>query len=129
MNRPRPRIARVFDTTVDSSLPFDPRRPQVTDPAEHTRLLAFLGAGALILSTVEREADRLDPGRGYVVPIGFRTDGEWVWSQAIAYYLDAHGVAPEKSFYHHIRTCRYTSAVPDEAAVERALLELYNLTP
>jgi hypothetical protein len=124
----RPRVAPVFDRTGDPSLPFDPRRTQVADPGEVARLRGFLDAGAVILSSAAREADRLDPGRGDVVPIGFRTDGEWVWSDAIAYYLSAHGVAPEKSFYHHIRTCRYVCATPGEAAAARALSRLYAVT-
>jgi hypothetical protein len=124
----RPRVARVFDRTADPSLPFDPRRTQVADPGEVARLRGFLDAGVVILSSTAGEADRLDPGRGDVVPIGFRTDGEWVWSDAIAYYLSAHGVAPEKSFYHHIRTCRYLCASPDQPAAQRALARLYAVT-
>jgi hypothetical protein len=122
------RLARVYDATPDPSLPFHPRRTQVVDPQEHARLMAFLSAGRLVLSTAEREADRLDPGRGDVVPIGFRTDGAWVWSEAIGYYLQAHGVAPEKSFYHHIRTSRYTCSTVDDDAVDRALDKLAALT-
>jgi hypothetical protein len=124
----RPRVAPVFDRTGDPSLPFDPRRTQVADPGEVARLRGFLDAGTVILSSAALEADRLDPGRGDVVPIGFRTDGEWVWSDAIAYYLSAHGVAPEKSFYHHVRTCRYVCANADEAAAARALSRLYAVT-
>jgi hypothetical protein len=29
------------------------------------------------------------------VPTGFRTDGHWIWSTAVEYYLDHHSVAPD----------------------------------
>lgn len=36
------------------------------------------------------------------MPAGFRTDGVWVWSDQIAYYLDRYGLAPEPALRQHL---------------------------
>ncbi|MFD0540822.1 hypothetical protein ACFQY7_50440 [Actinomadura luteofluorescens] len=37
------------------------------------------------------------------MPLTFHTDGTWVWSGAVAYYLTEHGVPPEPDLVAHIR--------------------------
>ncbi|WP_179332389.1 hypothetical protein [Streptomyces sp. Tue6028] len=39
-----------------------------------------------------------------VVPAIFRTDGTWVWSDQIAYYLDRYGYAPDPGLRRHFAT-------------------------
>ncbi len=37
------------------------------------------------------------------VPIGYRSDGTWVWQEASAYYLDRYGIAPQDALLEHVQ--------------------------
>ena len=95
------------------------------DDAERERVAAFLAAGAPILMTTALSPDKLDSARGNVVGASFRTDGTWVWSDGLAYYVRAHGVAPEDALLLWIRGQDYRCATPDETAQDRALDALW----
>ncbi|OLB75109.1 MAG: hypothetical protein AUI14_21660 [Actinobacteria bacterium 13_2_20CM_2_71_6] len=115
------RIGGVFDGVDPASgrpvvAPDHPR----LDPAERDRVVAYLRAGTDVMTTTALDVDQLDPARGQVVPVSFRTDGEWVWSDEVAYYVETYGLAPEPDLYRHIVARGYRSAVPDAAAVQRA---------
>jgi hypothetical protein len=45
--------------------------------------------------------DVLDDDRMAAVPIGFRSDGRWVWPDTVSYYLKRHGIAPEPDLLAH----------------------------
>ncbi|MET7747060.1 hypothetical protein [Micromonospora sp. NPDC005367] len=64
--------------------------------AERRALAERLAAGAAVPGRVERLPDLVEPGRGDVVPGGYRTDGRWVWPEALGYYLTEYGVAPPR---------------------------------
>jgi hypothetical protein len=68
--------------------------------------------------------DPLDPDRGPVVPLSYRTDGTWVWQEALAYYMRARGAAPELEFLCHIEERGYLApgSVPDDTAAAAAAL-------
>lgn len=72
----RVRVARVPEVLA-------PDHPRVTDPREGDRLLAALRGGA-------------------VVPAGHRTDGHWVWPEAVADHLAEHGLAPDPELAEHL---------------------------
>jgi hypothetical protein len=59
------------------------------------RVLAYLESGTVIRSTAELRDDVVDPRRRAAVPWNFNTDGAWIWSDAIAYYLRVHALAPQ----------------------------------
>lgn len=97
------RLAPVYDgLTADGTPLFDLDRPRLT-ASEREPVAAALDAGSVLMSTTARLDDVLDPadGRGRV-PAGFRTDGVWVWSDAVAYYLRSHGVAPVADLLSHL---------------------------
>jgi hypothetical protein len=89
--------------------------------------VAALEGGSVLMSTTARLDDVLDPadGRGRV-PTGFRTDGVWVWSDAVAYYLRAHGVAPVSGLlsHFHSESADPAAASPDAVAMFRATAAL-----
>lgn len=91
------------------------------DDAERERVAAFLAAGTPILMTTALGPDKLDPARGNVVGASYRTDGTWVWSDGLAYYVRVHGIAPEGDLLLWIRGRDYRCATPDESAQDRAL--------
>jgi hypothetical protein len=114
------RVAKVFDThDADGRATIGPDRERLADADERERLLAYLRSGRMVLSTTGRDRDRLVPERGQVVPLSFRTDGTWVWSEALAYYLADHLVAPEPELREHAAALGYqVPEVPDEAVRE-----------
>jgi hypothetical protein len=97
------KIARVFDFAKPDTGPgFHPGHRVVTGSAERDRVLQYLHSGTLVLHTTARARDVLDPDAGQVVPTSFRTDGEWIWTDTVAYYLEQHGLAPDEDLAAHI---------------------------
>lgn len=98
------RLARVFDLHAPDGGPtIGAAHERITSAEERAALLGCLrdAPPAVLLSP---EPDRVDPERGRVVPAGFRTDGTWVWSDQIAYYLDRYRYAPEPELRRHFAT-------------------------
>jgi hypothetical protein len=109
-------MAPVFDE--DGSMArFD-------DLDEAGKVAAYLRAGELLLSTPERLVDALAPVRGMVVPANIRTDGTWVWADAVTYYLEEYGLEPVPGLLAHIRSAHYTSPAVDGATRHRAIVFL-----
>lgn len=117
------RIARVFAGPTASV--GDSAHTWIGDGEERQRVAAYLRAGAPILTTTALQPDLIDPARGRVVGASFRTDGTWVWSDALTYYTRTYGLAPEDDFYAHIRACHYACPTPGDAAQDEALNVLY----
>lgn len=98
------RLARVFDLqALDGGPAIGAAHERITSAEERTALLSCLrdAPAAVLLSP---EPDRVAPECGRVVPAGFRTDGTWVWSDQIAYYLDRYGYAPEPELRRYFAT-------------------------
>ncbi|MCF3134405.1 serine/threonine-protein kinase [Streptomyces olivochromogenes] len=97
-------LARVFDLHAPDGRPvMGAAHERIASAEERTALLGCLReAPAAVL--LPDEPDRVDPGRGRVVPAAFRTDGTWVWSDQIAYYLARYGYAPEPGLRRHFAT-------------------------
>ncbi len=118
-------IARVFDG-ANAGVPFFASgHPIVADPAERARLVAYLDDGTAILWSTSLEDDRVVPGNGAVVPLNYRTDGHWIWSDAATYYLKTHGLRPEAGLCAHIAAAGYRCPGVADAAAQHALDELY----
>lgn len=110
------RIARWMDGVDDRGLPrVSPERGYVRDRAERDRLLAYLHGGALVVRSMVRGRDLLEPTRHFAVPGHVYTDGAWIWQENTAFYLRWHGVAPEPDLYRHIVAHGYR---PREVAPE-----------
>jgi hypothetical protein len=98
------RFARISDGTGPDGRPLvSAERGRVDDPAERRAVLGYLRAGAVVLAVGGLGLDVFEPDRGEVVPLGSRTDGEWIWSDGVAHYLEHHGVAPDPDLYRRIR--------------------------
>jgi hypothetical protein len=118
-------LARVYDGAGPATGPyFDPAHPLVPDDAERARLLAYLTGGVPLLATGALMADAFDPRHGDVVPMTFRTDGRWIWTEATAYYLDRHRLAPDPELTAWIRANRFRHPHVDGAALHRATAAL-----
>jgi hypothetical protein len=96
-------LARVFDGVDPATGPhFHPGHPTIDDEPTRERLVAYLRAGTGVLLTPGLTTDVVDPARGTVVPLSFRTDGTWVWTDTVTYYLARHRLAPQPELVAHI---------------------------
>ncbi|MEU6738085.1 hypothetical protein [Streptosporangium sandarakinum] len=119
-------IARVFDgVEPGSGRPFfDPGHPRAEDPAERERLAAYLDGGRVIAHEPGRDPDRVDSSRGETVPRDIRTDGRWVWTDAVTYYLREHGLLPDPGLCGHAAAHGYRCPEVGDAEADRALRAL-----
>jgi hypothetical protein len=120
---PPVRLARVFDRGGAEGPGFDPAHERLED-AERDRVAQFLAAGEPILVTTKTAGDIVEPERGPVVPLSFRTDGHWVWTDTVTYYLRQYSLAPDRELLDHIRVRDYVVAEVDAAGEHRTLATL-----
>ncbi|WP_031069241.1 hypothetical protein [Streptomyces sp. NRRL WC-3742] len=122
------RLAAVFDVVDPVTGPgFAPDRPRL-EWAEQEAFVRYLSEGEAVLLTPMLMDDVLDPQRRGVVPMGFRTDGCWVWTDTVTYYLREYGLAPEPELLAHLRAQGDVPCPkPSAEALERAVA--FVLTP
>ncbi|WP_460807737.1 hypothetical protein [Micromonospora zhanjiangensis] len=53
--------------------------------------------------------------------MNMRTDGEWVWSESLAYFADRYGVPPEPDFLRHMAQRQYRLSEVDQERLDRAV--------
>lgn len=116
-------IARLFDAMGPDDRPVW-YRPMVGG-RESSAILHYLDNAPLVLSSRGLAKDMLATGDDKddkVVPMGFHTDGRWVWSSQVAYYLRKHRVPPAPALVDHIRENRYRLPAEVPAiAMDRAM--------
>lgn len=103
--KPYSLLARVFDGIAPNQRPVA-YRPAIAS-AERDSILSYLESCAVVLSSRGLSPDLLHPEREDKVPMAFLTDGKWVWSAAVAYYLREHNVPPAPDLVDHIRSVDY----------------------
>ncbi|MGW3635835.1 hypothetical protein ACWD7F_37965 [Streptomyces sp. NPDC005122] len=114
-------LAAVFDVVDPVAGPgFLIDHPVIADPDELAAVLAYLNAGTPVLMTPVLMDDVVDPSRGGVVPMSFRSDGSWIWTDTVAYYLEQYALAPEPSLLAHIQARGTFTDALDQQTVERA---------
>lgn len=118
-------IARDFDSVEPQLGPTFATDHERLDDVEAARVLEFLETGEALLATTARENDILDSSLGEVVPQSFRTDGTWIWTDTVTYYLRAYGLAPDQELLAHIRGRDYRVAALDDVRRHRAMVELF----
>ncbi|TPW76684.1 hypothetical protein [Schumannella sp. 10F1B-5-1] len=115
---PPPRVARVFDGHRDGIPSFAPERPVIVDQAERDALLTLLRSGSVLVHASRPLRDDLGD-LDAAVPADLRSDGTWIWSDAVAYYLEHHWIAPDTELVAHLRAAG--PAAPLDAATWRRL--------
>ena len=120
-------FARVFDGQSPAGAPwFSPSRLRILEPARRERIASYLAGGRLVVRAAGRMSDPLGRGTEPVVPLSYRTDGTWVWQEALAYYVRTRGVAPELELLCHIeeRGAQLPESVPaDVLALAAAVVK------
>lgn len=98
-------------------------RPSV-HPQERNDVLAYLENAPVVLAARSLGPDALRPDGlqpdAPVVPLTFHTDGTWVWSGGVAYYLRAHYVPPVPQLVQHIRDHSYRVPTVDPDGLDAA---------
>ncbi|XVV13937.1 hypothetical protein ACQP2X_06155 [Actinoplanes sp. CA-131856] len=110
-------------TPIEVAQVFDKSEPPPEDDKE--QVLDYLRSGTPLLISPELTEDVAAPVLGPVVPVGFHTDGRWVWPEATAYYLAKHDLAPDPALLAHIRAAGHRAPEVDAVGVHRALTRLY----
>jgi hypothetical protein len=122
---PEIKIATVFDEVDAETGPrFAAWHERLADEVEARRVLDYLNAGEPLLVTSERLDDVVDPSRRNAVPMNFRTDGSWIWTDTTTYYLEWHGLSPDTGLLAHVRATGYRMPPVDGVAIHRAMAVL-----
>ena len=116
-------IVRLYDEVDETGPRMASERASIEEP-EAERLLAYLRQGEPLLLTTGRMDDVVDRTRLDAVPMSFRTDGVWIWSDASTYYLEQYGLSPDPRLVAHARARNYQSPEVDGAARYRAMAVL-----
>jgi hypothetical protein len=114
-----PELVPVFDAGGDGGPRFAADRPRLST-VERDGVVGYLRAAAPVLLTTAVMADVVEPARGEVVPLTFRTDGRYVWPEAVAYYAAEYGLAPYPPLLDAIRAAGYQPPAADGVALFRA---------
>jgi hypothetical protein len=119
------RIASVFDDVDPETGPlFAESHPRMEDANETERVIEYLDAGEPLLVSTAAMDDVVDRSRHNVVPMNFRTDGTWIWTDTTTYYLSRHNLAPDPELLDHIRSADYRLPRLDGVAIHRAMAVL-----
>jgi hypothetical protein len=100
--------AQVYDRVDEATGAggFDAGHPLIEDEDEAEALLYYLDAGIALAVTDAMLDDVIDPSLRACVPLNLRTDGEWIWTDTVFYYLHQHGLSPDPRLVAHIEERR-----------------------
>lgn len=91
----------IFDP--ESPVPkIDDRLGQL-DEETAAKVAQYLLNSTMVFRVTLRVPDCLSGSEDPVVPVSTFTDGEYIWSEAVAYYVSEHRVAPPEEFVEHCR--------------------------
>jgi hypothetical protein len=122
---PQIKVAAVFDEVDATTGPaFNAEHERLTDETEASRVLEYLNAGEPLLVTTAQMDDVVDRSRRNAVPMNFRTDGTWIWTDTTTYYLQRHNLTPDDELMEHIRAADYQMPTLDGVAIHRAMAVL-----
>jgi hypothetical protein len=123
-------VARVFDAVDAVTGPrFDEDHEWLGHPEDGSVrdvVQRYLDGGVRVLGSTDVMQDVITPQLGPVVPMSFRTDGRWIWTDTVAYYVREYGLAPDSRLLDHIQERRVmVPALVSDVARHRALAALF----
>ena len=113
------KIASLWERRGDQ-LAIKAELKRCDDDELKARVSGFLRGGAVVLQAPGLRGDRLDPSAPAAVPLGYVTDGEWIWPLELAYYLEIHDVLPEEALLGHARRHRFEAGRPAPSVLREA---------
>ncbi|WP_370942277.1 hypothetical protein AB5J62_24510 [Amycolatopsis sp. cg5] len=123
------RVARTYDHVDRLGVAGFRHGHPVIEGQEKDAVLAYLRTAPVLLESSAAIGDVVEPERGRVVSVRMRTDGEWVWPDAVGYYLDRYGLAPEPALLAHIEAVGVPPAELDAVTIHRVLAQLRAFRP
>jgi hypothetical protein len=106
-------------------LRIDPTKQEVSSMSneQRERVVRYMENAPLVLRAPGLIQDVVEPALGKRVPVGFHSDGSWVWPAAATYYLRNHSLSLPAVFTDHVLAM---GSPPDELsrAAEVEALEL-----
>ncbi|KAF0848296.1 hypothetical protein [Nocardia caishijiensis] len=118
-----PRVAPVFDGREESGRPSH-RRPLAKKLQQP--LLNYLESAPIIWSEPGFGEDEFAPGE-FDVPLNYRTDGAWIWADAVPHYFRKHGFPPARELKRHIIDNEFPSITVDDERRSHAREVVANL--
>lgn len=96
-----------------TGLRVDLDRPRLSR-AEADQVAGYLLSGSPVVEPIGARVLLTDEvsGEPRRVPIGSRTDGEWIWQDNLTYYVKEHCLSPREDFLTYIRGLNYVLARP-----------------
>jgi hypothetical protein len=126
-NDPGMLVAVIFDEVDPQDGPrFSADHPRLNDE-EVDQVAQYLREGEPVLVTTALMDDVVDTTRQGCVPLNFRTDGLWIWTDASAYYAVEYQLEPDPGLLAHIRSNHHTVPAVDGVSLHRALAVLMEL--
>ncbi len=110
-------FADVFDGEPDAD--GAPQELEHLEEQEAVAVLDYLAQGRPVMLAEAPAADLLDSERGENVPLHLRTDGTWIWSDATAYYVAEHAIAPPRDFRTYLAEVAGTETRVSDATVHQ----------
>jgi hypothetical protein len=119
------KVAAVFDEVDAETGPrFSGDHARMDDEIESRKVIDYLRAGEPLLVTTAQMDDVVDRSHRNAVPMNFRTDGTWIWTDTTTYYLERHQLTPDTELLAHIRSSEYRMPTLDGVAIHRAMAVL-----
>jgi hypothetical protein len=118
---PGVRLAEIFDEIDADAGPYFRPDHALLEEGEADKVVQYLYGGEPLLVTAGLMDDVMDSTQVYCVPMSFRTDGQWVWNEACAYYAEQYRLAPDPGLLDHLRSNDYAAPAVDGVGVHRAL--------
>lgn len=100
-----PRVARVYDGCEKGRPWFDAKHTVIVDSSERERILHLLSGGGIVLHAAALVRDEISSEES-AVPGDLRSDGNWIWSDAAAYYLENYWIAPDPDLIAHLSAAK-----------------------
>ena len=83
-------------------------------------VVSYLRGGHKLIAAMDLQDDVLDPSRQILNGSGVLTDGEWLWRQDFAHYVEQHHVEVPDEFLALIRRRGYTVPDVDDSVLDKS---------
>ncbi|MBX3087338.1 MAG: hypothetical protein KF742_02515 [Cryobacterium sp.] len=112
------------DDSSDGSAPRVAEYGPRLDNDEKARVLGYLQSGRIVLRSQNLLPDPLDLDREPCVPTSFFTDGDWVWDEAMTYFVATYAVSPPMDFLGYLRARDFSRRIPTDEELDKIEAEL-----
>jgi len=84
------------------------------------RVLKYLNQGIVLIRAMGNGSDRHNSQAPENVPLGFCTDGMWIWALGMAYYIEKYDLSIDPDLLAHIREQDFEAPTPSDDEVSEA---------